>query len=469
MNRIVVAVVVVAVAIILLATPPALGKLTETRVRERVAALNGSGVLSAEVKSFDRGWFRSSAKIELGLAPEYLAQTGALNAATASLAHRATIVVDFAHGPVTVRNGVHLGWSAMVARLDASLPDVAELEQRLGVPYVFEFRGHTGLSGAVQFDADVPAMDIPTGVARFKSSGAVLEGSYAHERLVSEAHVASLEFSSPTGSFTLNDLHASTRNRILSRYAAPGEGEFSIASVTATSPFRGGGPLFELQRLKITSSTSVDAAQALLDAKVAYGLDRLHIVDNDVSEASIGINLHNLDVMALRGYAETMQQLGASANADRDATLAALAPHIKRALAAGPTLTLEPLRFKFDGEPFEGHVELTTNAARASRLDGPDLDMLRLLGTFDGTADLRLSKALARRFATLAATMQLGMDARIPPDQLNYLAEAQSGLMLVTLVNQGLLIEDGDAYHTAIRFADGALTVNGSPLPLGLQ
>jgi uncharacterized protein YdgA (DUF945 family) len=35
-------------------------------------------------------------------------------------------------------------------------------------------------------------------------------------------------------------------------------------------------------------------------------------------------------------------------------------------------------------------------------------------------------------------------------------------------VGQGVLIEDGDGYRTAFRYADGALTLNGNPLPFGL-
>jgi uncharacterized protein YdgA (DUF945 family) len=467
MNRIVVAIVVLAVAIVLLATPPALGRLTESRVRERVAALDESGVLTAEVKSFERGWFSSSAKIELGLAPAYQAQVGARLGT--DLDGRATIAVSFTHGPVTIRNGIHVGWSTMVARLDPSTSGIADLEQQLGVPYLFEFRGHTGLTGALDFDADVPPMDVPTGVAQFKFSGAGLEGTYTRARLVSVAHVDSVEFSSPTGTFALHDLRAKTNSRILSRYIAPGEGELSIASITATSPLRGGAPLFEMQGLKMTSNTAVDDAGGLLDVNATYGLDRLHLVDNDVSDASIGLALHNLDVVALRSYGEAMRELAVNPDNDRDEALAALAPHVQRALAAGPSLVLEPISFKFDGEPFDGRVELATDPARAAQVDAADLDMLRLLGVFDGTADLTLSKALARRLATVAATMQLGTDPRVPPDQLKYLAEAQSGLLLVTLVSQGMLVEDGDAYRTAIRYADGGLTVNGNPLPFGLR
>jgi uncharacterized protein YdgA (DUF945 family) len=97
-------------------------------------------------------------------------------------------------------------------------------------------------------------------------------------------------------------------------------------------------------------------------------------------------------------------------------------------------------------------------------LDNP----LLVLGLVNASADLRLSKALAQRLATLAAETQLGADGSLPPDELRYLAEGQSSFMLTMLLSQGLLAEDGDDYATALTYADGALTVNGNPLPFGL-
>jgi uncharacterized protein YdgA (DUF945 family) len=76
---------------------------------------------------------------------------------------------------------------------------------------------------------------------------------------------------------------------------------------------------------------------------------------------------------------------------------------------------------------------------------------------------------LAGEIATLAARMQLGSDPTIPPDQLDYMAEAQSGLMLTLLVGQGVLIEDGDAYRAAFELVEGQMTLNGNPLPFSLQ
>jgi uncharacterized protein YdgA (DUF945 family) len=64
--------------------------------------------------------------------------------------------------------------------------------------------------------------------------------------------------------------------------------------------------------------------------------------------------------------------------------------------------------------------------------------------------------------------MQYSGSSSLPPEQLAYMAEAQAGLILITLVGQGVLVEEGAAYRTDLRFADGALTVNGQSLPLGL-
>jgi hypothetical protein len=83
-------------------------------------------------------------------------------------------------------------------------------------------------------------------------------------------------------------------------------------------------------------------------------------------------------------------------------------------------------------------------------------------------AEVRLSKLLAADLATLSARLQLGADESVPPDQLEYMAEAQSGLILTMLVGQGVLIEDGEGYRSSVEFRDGTITLNGNALPFGL-
>ena len=138
-------------------------------------------------------------------------------------------------------------------------------------------------------------------------------------------------------------------------------------------------------------------------------------------------------------------------------------------LAAGPVITIDPLAFAFDGEPFLGSIEIATNTARLPPTGTFTLgNPLLLLGLVDANAELRLSKALAQRIATTALMTQIESGEALSPEQLEYMAEAQGTLMLTMLASQGVLLEDGDDYRTTVQFADGVLTLNGNPLPFGL-
>jgi uncharacterized protein YdgA (DUF945 family) len=350
------------------------------------------------------------------------------------------------------------------------MPGIAELQQQLGVPYLFEFRGRTGYVGGLAFDADIPPVDLPVDAAHFKFSGAMLEGTYAGTALESTAQIDSVEFSSPTGTFALSKLRAAADNRILSQYVMPGQAEFSIERVSIVDAIRSATPVFEANQFSVASNVGIDDAGALMSMQVSYGLDSMRVEDIDVTAAKLGVGVSNIDIAAVQAYTAAASDLASTGGAGNpSAMLAALAPQIERALAAGPSLTLDPMTFRVDGEPFDGRIQLATNTARLPQAGTLNFDNpLLLLGLLNTDAEVRLSKPLAQRLAMLASQMQLAYNDSIPPDQLEYMAEAQAGLLLVTLIGQGVLVEDNDGYRSALRFADGALTLNGNPLPFGL-
>jgi uncharacterized protein YdgA (DUF945 family) len=351
----------------------------------------------------------------------------------------------------------------MVARLDTEAPGIAELEQTLGVPYVFEFRGKTGFGGGLSFDADVSPFDLPIDEALLKFSGATLDGALGGRELEAELRVAALDFTSPTGTFLLNNLRASADNELRSEYVMPGHATLSIEHIALTDAFRGGMPVFETANFRAVSDTTLDPSGALLDMRVAYGLDSMRVAESEVTNAALELSMHNVDVAALEAYGATVSDV------DTTDVLAALGPQLERALRAGPSLTLDPIRFELDAEPFEGRVELSTNTARLPQAGTLDLDNpLFILGLLNTDAEVRLSKALAQNIATLVAKTQLDNDGSVPADEIDYLAEAQAGLTLTLLVGQGVLVEDGDDYRSSFMLADGALTLNGNPLPFGL-
>ena len=146
-----------------------------------------------------------------------------------------------------------------------------------------------------------------------------------------------------------------------------------------------------------------------------------------------------------------------------------MTPSIERLLAAGPSLLVEPLRFTVNGEPFDGRFMLNACPEAmppAGALDLRDLglwaDILQLTAETHGVESARAQR---RRAADRRAARSRGA---VPPSQIEAMAEAQVGLILLTLIGQGLVTDDGETLHARLDVTDGALSVNGVPLPFGV-
>jgi hypothetical protein len=455
-----------------LGLPPALGLLTESQVRARAAAISAGGVWAVDVRSFERGWFHGRAKIDLALSPAYAQQLGAADAGEmlglgALVGRTAPLDVELAYGPVAIFDGVHFGVSRMIARLDPEVDAVAQLEQSLNVPHLFEFRGTAGFTGNLAFDADVPPIDLPAAPARMLFSGALIAGTLAGNRLVANVDIDRFEFSSPTGVFTVAGIVAKIDNEIRSRYVLPGNAGFSIQSIAIVDAQRGATPVFEAAGLRVDSATTLDATQTLLDVQATFALDSALIDGAKISDAYVGVALRKLDTQALDDYATASRSLDAAGGGTSAARN--LQPTIVRAVAAAPSVALDPVRFTFGGEPFTGRMEIATNTAALPAAGALDLaDPATLLKLFDASADLQVSKKLAQQLAALVMQVQYANDPAMPPGQQRLFAEAQSGLMLVALVGQGMLVATDDAYRAELRVTNGAVTLNGAALPFSV-
>jgi hypothetical protein len=465
MNKLAVASAALLVA--LLALPGAVGLIAEARVYDRVAAIDADPRAAAEVRSYERGWFRSTARIDLRLVPDDVAALAEANGTPLGAASSLPVVVEYAHGPVAVLDGVHFGWGKFVVRPDTTDPGVDEITQTLGVPYLFEFRGRSGYLGRIDFDADAPPFELPVEEVLVAFSGATLRGSFASPRFRADARIGSVDIRSETGSFTMHGIDFSTDSELRSEYVMPGDALFTVDTVSVGDGL-GGTPAMETKNLRIASETAVDAAGELLAMRLKYDVDSLRVEDNELTAGTVSVAVRNLDVAAVEAYGELAAD-AAAAGAGPAALAASLAPHFERALRAGPSIALDPIRFRFNGEPFDGRIEVTTNTAGLPTAGRLSLDNpLMLLGAVNVNAYARLSKPLAATLATLAARRQLAADPTIPPEQVDYMAEAQSGLMLTMLVGQGVLVEDGDGYTSSFSYTNGAITLNGNPLPFGL-
>jgi uncharacterized protein YdgA (DUF945 family) len=469
MHKPVLPIVAVVVLALLLGLPPVLGMLTESQVNARVAAMADDALLTARVESYERGWFGSRARIELALGRDYTSRLQSLGTSTEPSARSAMILVDFAHGPIAIRDGAQLGLSTMVARIDPDSADHRELLTRLGVPYLFEFRGRTGFLGRLTFEADAPPLDLAADDAAVLFSGALLEGSFGGGTLDYAARVDAFDLRSGDAAFAARGLAAEGRNEVRA-FLPLGPATFTLERLTIDDTSAQGAPALDATSLRFTTDLRLDDDGVLISGEQTLAADSVSVAPAvTVRDAAATLGYRNLDGDALTAYARALQRGAAAGNVDPYLLLTEVTPSIERLLAAGPSLLVEPLRFTVNGEPFDGRFMLNVRPGAmppAGALDLRDVglwaDVLQL------TAEATVSKVLARSVAVQLTAAQLAAGGAVPPSQIEAMAEAQVGLILLTLIGQGLVTDDGETYTLRVDLTDGALSVNGVPLPFGV-
>jgi uncharacterized protein YdgA (DUF945 family) len=483
-------VLIVAVAA-LLALPPVFGLVTQSQVRARVQSLNANETLSATIESYDRGWFTSTARISV--APPAAALGGGTGtsgvggaAATpdgdvepdllALLFDRPLdVVVDFSHGPVSIRDGFFLGASEFVAR-PAPESGAARSAAPPAAPgdaaYEFEFRGQTTFSGELHFLAVLPPFDRDADFGAVGFSGGRMSGTVAGRRITARGEAATLQLTSGPGTLSLQGLSASADNELLSRYLMPGAFELGIERASVDVGLGGlgaGAPLFDAAGIVFSTNVRLDPAANLLDSSAALRLDSARFgADTRITGGRLDVAAQRLDAAALEAASRTVDAAGeAGANLDD------LAPFIARMLDARPALTVNPLRFDVNGAPFEATLSAETSPAALPATGSVDFRSLELWGAvLRGHAVVTAEKRLVERMATAAVKSQLAAQfmegSAVPFEALDTMAEAQAGLVLAMLAVQGFIEDTGNVYKTELRLEGGMLTVNGRPLPLGL-
>lgn len=442
------------VAVALLALPEVFGRLTEAQVKARVAAIN-SAAWSAEITSYERGWFRSHAVIDLGLNPAYAAALAGPNVPRDALGGHLPVAIDIAHGPIAALDGVYFGWSKIVARSDRASPRIAALEQQLGVPHLFEFRSRTSFLGETSFEAEVPMFGIETGSGSVQFSGLSAAGTVRGDHVKSDGSIDSIGLSMPDGRMALRGLRTTIDAEIRSSALVVGTSGVEIDSVSATSL----PGVFDAEKLKFGWKSTLDASGGRLDVSMSYDMASLTVADVKLTDASIGMAFRNVDVEAFAAYRDAAEEFTRSQ--DPSSMLSAGT----RLLAARPTVVFEPVRVLADGELFDARLELTPNE-RAAATAASFADPAHWAGALDGSAQIDISRRLAERIAQQVLRMQFANDPSIPAEQLEATVQAQSGMVLLMLAGQGILEANGTGYRAKVELANGQLLLNGRPMPL---
>lgn len=466
---------IVALVIAVLALPPLLGIMTESRFRNSLGTMDENPVFDVSVESFDRGWFSSVARIAVSIDADYASSLAALDdpntndlAAAVIADAAATFVVDIDHGPLVWRNGFFVGLSRFVARINEDSAVVNEIKTRFAMPYLVEIRGRIGLTGRFAFDADVPPIDFADENGQMYFSGLIAEGTYSGDNLVSDAHIDEISFDFVNGAGRIQGVGFQGDNERINSYLWTGPMEMMIESVVITNPLLGAEPVLDMDRLRLSGNSDLDPTGELVSATIVYAADSLVAgPEFALSDPELSVTVRNLSIAALDTYYNTMLTLDPN---NPLAALSAMQTIGTELLRHDPSFAISPVRFEYNGEPFTANVEVRTVDGAQAQVDFSNPMML--LSLFEVRADATASKTLASQLAAMIVTSQLSaafQGQELPPGQdIAQMASQQAEVMLTTFLGQGLIAEVGDNYTTNIDYTNGQITVNGTPLPLGM-
>ena len=220
------------------------------------------------------------------------------------------------------------------------------------------------------------------------------------------------------------------------------------------------------------SDTRQSGSGDSISLALSYTLERLNGVTLPEIEAlRMDMLVEQLDRAALDRYVDATQMLGAAPGAQPGDAMEQLGAAVYGMLAGSPTLTLEPVSCRVDGEPAEARVTLQVDGENlpppASLFAG---DSAAWRSVLSGAGRLALSEPLAQRTAEGLMLSQLRAntpaDSKVTDAQLQTMARQQSQAMLAGLLHQGMLVREGQMVHSEFDYERGALSINGQAMPM---
>lgn len=455
-------------AAILLVSPYGLGMLAESNIRERVAIMDRNPNLSVAVTSHESGWFQSRATVEVTPSGFYAqalaAQDPEFEAVFANF--RLPFVVELGHGPILTLNGFGIGSYAVRATLDSETEWVASAMSALDAPHLIELRGRAGFLTGFDFEGDVPPFEVNDGDATLTFAGLMFSGHTNGTDLSFDASSEHFVVQAPLMSLTLEGLGATGDYELRPGTVSLGEAEISVDRFTVINPLLGADDLFAASGFGLSGYSRLNDNENI-DFGATYRADSLAaLASPEFSDIAVGINMANLSSSAyerLYGMADQLQT-----TSDPAILALQMLPIINDFIAAGPSISLDPVRFSMDGGDFDARIEVTV--VPSGLPPGGLMNLMNpstLLSAFTGELELESSRPLLQELVSLGLEEQMGAQLNgLSEDEIDTIMAQQAEQAIAFAVAQGMLVDNGATYSTIVDYRDGVATVNGNPLPL---
>ncbi|WP_334019546.1 YdgA family protein [Alteromonas sp. S015] len=454
-------------------TPYFIGTSVHENVNAAVSEINQQAVYSAEVLSYDKGWFSTTAEIKLAV--DFQALINAQNFDPADIPMEenpgvtATLVAH--HGPVYFGDGLGLGRVHYTVSIDGD--ELREYVQWDGQQPIYRNEGVVGLFGGLNYADVIPALSATSEEEGFTLlfSGYTGEAEPDGDHTLYTSSGESLSISADEFSMEMKNLSMdlSYEGNLLA--AVKGDVfESEVKALVESMKITGVsvGETVQMENIALITDTDVNEGTNTANIYVEYAIDNLVGPEFEATNMVLGVAINNLDIKFINAYQDfSNTSLLTPAEEVPAKMMEFIEANLLSQLKAEPELNITKLKATLPEGSFNAHAntKLVGINALPSTMEDVAYWVTHLLADAQITADKAFAQNMASGYmmSQLMATPQA---QNMTPEELQAAVEQQTPMMLSTFAQQGLIKETEKGYETKLELKDGKASVNGTPIPL---
>lgn len=453
--------------------PYFIGNGVEDTVKSTIDAINEQVIYKADIVSYDKGWFSTSATIDIAVNVDAIMSAQQVSGSEIPTTENPTVTLTFNanHGPIYFGNGMGVGRIKYIVAVDgkALREDVIWDESKA----LYSNEGVIGLLGGVNFQDEIPAFTFTSDedgtTVNFSgyngeatSQGEKVLYKSASQTLSAAVDGASIDVSamsietSYSGNFTTalaGELFDSAMTMKIAEIAVSGvevQGDISVNDIT------------------FVADTKVNSQANTANVYVEYAVGQVSGPEMDASDMVLGVAVNNIDADFMRAYQKfSNESMLMSPDEVPEKMMAFVEENLLSQLKAEPEINITKLTASLPEGSFSANAN--TKLVGISALPGTMEDIGYWVSHLLADANVTADKAFAESVMSGYMVGQIMANPQansMTAEEIQAAADQQAPMMIQSFVQQGLIKATEQGYETTLTLKDGNADVNGTAIPL---
>ena len=463
--------IVVAIIVVLLVfMPKYVGMQFASGLQNTVDTINAKTAYKVSIEEVNSGWSSTEAVLNLGL------DMSALNDVSADVpALSVTVNVKASHGPILTSGNNLIGLlHVLIVSQQSALPDAFVLAMQNSP--IFKVDAVTGLFGGTDFTSDILGFTYTDNDSDFMLS---FDGMQSQGSLANNGY----QFSGTANAFSVNsqgvemisvsniDMNGASDMglmQMIEQGLYNSESSLNIGKFVYTNAFDGSQS--QAINTKVVAITTLDDATDMGDVMIKTSLAEFASSDMQLSDIIVTIEVNNLQAKFMRAYQEfatkNMEYVAEPA-AMENALNTFLKEHLLEQLQQNPEYNISEISGVVNGASFNG--EILTKLVNVTELPLSMEDTGFWMQHTNINTQMSMQKAAAEFFAKQFMLAQVAGNPQfssMSEEEQEQILESQSIATLDALVQQGMLVREGEDYKVSFTLKDATAELNGNVIPL---